>query len=99
MPVVLEALASDEQCPSLAYLQPSLVVAAASDGLPGLSPLGLMLGARTSNASGSIDQEVVAFSNAAVLGQHRQLTASVGAASAPSGAIRLPGSTQLTLQP
>jgi hypothetical protein len=100
--VLLQPPATDASCPSLAHMQPGLAFAAPV-GLPGLSPPGLLLGARTTTATGAgahrMQQDVVAFSNAAVLGQSRQLLASLPAASGASGALTLPGSVGLAMQP
>lgn len=91
-------------CPSLAYLQPRLAFAAPDDdgALPGLALPGAMLGPAAANGTAGgvtrVQQDGVVFSSAALAAGSgsAQLVASVGAA---SGAIRLPGVVQLTVQP
>lgn len=102
VPVVLQPAAGDAVCPSLAYFQPSLAFLQ-PDGLPGAPPLGLMLGARSSNSTVAglyqTQQDAVVFANSAMFGQPAQLVARVGSTSAAPGAINLPGAVQLAVQP
>lgn len=102
VPVVLQAAVTDASCPSLAYMQPRLTFAV-PDGSMSLSPMGLMLGPGNTAATGagihSLQQDSVAFANAAVPGHIRQLLANLPAASSTSGAIRLPGNVDVALQP
>lgn len=102
VPVTLQPAVADASCPSLAYLQPTLAftTGVASQGL---SLPGLLLGPRTASAptagSSMMQQTAVAFMDSVVSGAGLQLQARVGAISAASDAIKLPGSTPVTLRP
>jgi hypothetical protein len=99
--VTLQPASTDATCPSLAYLQPRLTFSTGAS-TPGLSVPGLLLGASTVNTSTAgtvlMQQSAVAVLDSSVVSQAYHLDGYVGATSAASGAIRLPGTMPVNIQ-